>query len=230
MTNTSPAIEIKNFSYHYRPGAQTLVNLTLSVDLQEHTALLGLNGAGKSTLMRALVGLLRGNGDIRIFDQLVNRKNLADIRRRIGFLFQDPQVQLFCPTVLEDVAFGPLNLHNSKDRARRQAEEMLQAVGYTGDPFKSCHDLSMGEMRKVALAGVLACRPQILLLDEPDSFLDREGKKNLIQILQTLQDITLVLATHDLSFAGELCQQAINLQKGHVQYSGSFAGLPTDCH
>ncbi|HKJ68931.1 MAG TPA: energy-coupling factor ABC transporter ATP-binding protein, partial [bacterium] len=124
-----------------------------------------------------------------------------------------------------DVAFGPVNLHCDEERARTEAEEALEAVGYTGDYFTPCNALSLGEMRKVALAGVLVLRPDILLLDEPDSYLDREGKERLLRILHSLEGITRILVTHDVEFASELCHQGLYLEKGAIGFHGPLREL-----
>lgn len=222
---TELIIECENYTYRYGDGTPALLQLSFVVRALEHTAVLGLNGSGKSTLLRSLVGLLRGEGSIRVLGLEVKKQNLREIRQRVGLVFQDPQVQLFCPTVIEDVAFGPVNLHGDEEQARTEAEEALEAVGYVGDYFTPCNALSLGEMRKVALAGVLVLRPDILLLDEPDSYLDREGKERLLRILHSLEGITRILVTHDVEFASELCHQGLYLEKGATRFHGSLLKL-----
>lgn len=212
-----PIIQAQDFSCRYDVEIPVLRGVSFAITAGENTALLGLNGAGKSTLLRALVGLVKGTGIIHILGQPVNKANLNRIRRQVGFLFQDPQVQLFCPTVIEDVAFGPLNIHSDLSRAHQEARTMLYAVGFNGNHFTPCHRLSLGEMRKVALAGVLACKPRILLLDEPDSYLDCDGKSKIIEILRDLDDITLIMATHDLEFARQICVREIFLERGRIR-------------
>lgn len=214
-----PAICVSDFSFAYRPEKPVLTGLSFEVQPGEKVALLGGNGSGKSTLLLTLVGLLKGQGRLEVNGRTVKRRNLAAIRREVGFCFQDPQVQLFCPTVLQDVSFGPLNLHGKADLARIEAQRALDAVGYTGDLDAACHELSLGEMRKVALAGVLACQPRVLLLDEPDSYLDAPGRAALIEIIRELGSVTILAATHDKVFAESFSERTIRI--GQPAGSGS---------
>lgn len=224
--NNSSVILFRQYSFSYRKGSPVLQDISFQMDAGNHTALFGLNGSGKSTLLRSIVGLHRGEGTIQVGGEEVKPGNLKSIRRKVGYLFQDPQVQLFCPTVIEDVAFGPANYHGDEGRARLEAEEALEAVGYRGELFAPCHKLSLGEMRKVALAGVLALNPEVLLLDEPDSFLDSRGKEMLVNILRELDDMTLFLVTHNRDFASALCQRALVLQEGRIGYDGPLEDIP----
>jgi len=205
------AIEIQDYTFGYGSGQPVLENFSLTVQTGEKLALIGKNGAGKTTLLRSVVGLLHGTGSIRINGLKLGRSTIKQIRRQVGFMFQDPQVQLFCLTVIEDVAFGPLNIHGRLNQARAEARVVLEEVGYNGDPYRPCHNLSLGEMRKVALAGILACQPQILLLDEPDSYLDQEGREQLAEILNRLNNVTILLVTHDRQFANQICRRTIKL-------------------
>jgi len=218
-------IDCIDYSFRYHRNAQALRQVNFFVRPGEHTAVLGLNGSGKSTLLRSLVGLIRGEGTVRVLGMEVKKPNLREIRQRVGLVFQDPQIQLFCPTVIEDVAFGPINLHGDANQAREEAAAALEAVGYTGGLFTACADLSLGEMRKVALAGVLVLQPDLLLLDEPDSFLDWDGKRRLIELLQSLEQITRILVTHDMEFASALCEQCLYLKQGTVLFHGSIAAF-----
>ncbi len=218
----APAIAVRNYSYVYPSGKTALSEVTLDIETQQHTALMGPNGSGKSTLLRSIVGILRGDGDILVLDKKVKKTNLREIRKRVGYLFQDPQVQLFCPTVLEDAAFGPLNYHGEESRAITEAETALSTVGYDGNLHASIHSLSLGEMRKVALAGILAVQPTVLLLDEPDAFLDEQGKEHLVDILHSLKGITIILVTHDKTFASKICSRVIRLNKSSVISDESF--------
>ena len=219
---SQPAIQCENYSFRFDQRRMVLNSISFKIYPNEHTAVLGLNGAGKSTLLRSLVGLHKGEGTIRIRGMEVKRSNLSHIRQKVGFIFQDPQIQLFCPSVIEDVAFGPLNLYGKPERAREEARLALSEVGFRGEEFTPCHMLSLGEMRKVSLAGVLACKPDILLMDEPDCYLDAEGKQRLVEILQRLNNVTRVLATHDLDFARNLCNRCIYLENGLITYDGQM--------
>ncbi|MBD3275432.1 MAG: ATP-binding cassette domain-containing protein, partial [Candidatus Marinimicrobia bacterium] len=216
MSDELFAIKLKNYSYQYASGKTALSSISLGIKESEHTVIIGPNGSGKSTLLRSIVGILRGNGEIRVFGELVKKRNLRHIRKNVGYLFQDPQVQLFCPTVIEDVAFGPLNYHGDELKALSEAGDALTTVGYAGAPETSIHSLSLGEMRKVALAGILAVQPKILLLDEPDAFLDESGKKSLVEILSALENVTIILVTHDRNFAAAFCKRAIHLESGEI--------------
>lgn len=222
MPDAHSAIRIRDYTYRYASGKTALTDLSLDIRESDHTVIAGPNGSGKSTLLRSIVGILRGEGKIHVFGEPVRKKNLRNIRKRVGYLFQDPQVQLFCPTVIEDVAFGPLNYFGDEAISLGNARDALATVGYTGAPETSIHSLSLGEMRKVALAGILAVQPKILLLDEPDAFLDRDGKKNLLQILSALEDVTIVLVTHDLHFAASCCKRVIHMEKGVIQTDEFF--------
>lgn len=217
MPDEHYAIRVMNYSYQYASGKTALSEISLDIKESEHTVIAGPNGSGKSTLLRSIVGILSGQGEIHVFEELVTKKNLRNIRKRVGYLFQDPQVQLFCPTVIEDVAFGPLNYHGDEAKALSDARDALTTVGYTGAPDTSIHSLSLGEMRKVALAGILAVQPKILLLDEPDAFLDEGGKKSLVEILSSLEDVTIILVTHDLNFAGSFCKRVIQMDSGEIR-------------
>jgi cobalt/nickel transport system ATP-binding protein len=217
MSDDLFAIRVKNYSYQYASGKTALSNISLDIKESGHTVIIGPNGSGKSTLLRSIVGILRGNGEICVFGEQVKKKNLRNIRKSVGYLFQDPQVQLFCPTVIEDVAFGPLNYHGDEAKALSDAGNALTTVGYTGAPETSIHSLSLGEMRKVALAGILAVQPKILLLDEPDAFLDEGGKKSLVDILSSLEKVTIILVTHDIDFAASFCKRAIHLERGEIE-------------
>lgn len=228
MTSTPDAISIENYTFKYGSDTSVIRNLSLSIRQSEHTAIMGPNGSGKSTLLRSIVGILRGEGSIRVMGQPVEKRNLRSIRKNVGYLFQDPQVQLFCPTVLEDVAFGPLNYHGDKSRAAQEAQTALETVRYSGGLETSIHSLSLGEMRKVALAGILAVRPKILLLDEPDAFLDEDGKNALTGILADLNQVTIVLVTHDKEFAARLCRRAIRIEHGQITADSTLPLQPSD--
>jgi len=227
-SESAPAIECRNYTFAYNQESPVLHNVSFGIQPGEHTALFGLNGSGKSTLLRSLVGLNRGEGEILIQGIEVIKRNLKAVRRQVGYLFQDPQVQLFSLTVIEDVAFGPANLHGDEELARDQAEQALESVGYRGDLFAPCHTLSLGEMRRVALAGLLALDPAILLLDEPDSFLDKRGTGMLTRLLQDLDDVTLLLVTHNREFATSLCERALLLEDGVLSYAGPIDTAPEE--
>jgi cobalt/nickel transport system ATP-binding protein len=189
----------------------------------ECVGLLGPNGSGKSTLLLHLNGILpektAGDGSIRIAGQAVTMANLESVRRQVGLLFQDPDDQLFCPTVEEDVAFGPQQLGLSGNELLARVERSLGMVGLSGYGHRATHHLSQGEKRRVCLAGVLACEPTVLVLDEPTSGLDPRGRREFKTLLQGIP-ATKLIATHDLEWVVELCSRVIVLDGGLVVADG----------
>jgi energy-coupling factor transporter ATP-binding protein EcfA2 len=185
---------------------------------------LGPNGSGKTTFVLHLNGLLDGSGEISVCGLPVQRENLQQIRRRLGIVFQDADEQLFMPTVLEDVTFGPLNLGLDEEQAVRDAMSALERVGMTDVVNKAPYHLSAGEKRRVALAGVLAMQPEILVLDEPTTSLDPPGQRDLTSLLRELPQAK-ILVTHDTEFASALATRAVFFEKGRVAGEGSLEDL-----
>lgn len=234
-----PAIRALGLEYHYPDGRHALRGVDLEIAPGESVALVGPNGAGKSTLLLHLNGLLPGrrgasphhHGGARTFSRArrgpsvwvdgleVADRNAREIRRKVGLLFQDPDDQLFSPTVLEDVAFGPLNLGMDREEAKRLARGCLERVDLAGAEDRPPHHLSFGERKRVCLAGVLACGPSVLALDEPTANLDPRGRRRFIQLIQSLPCAKLI-ATHDLEMALEVCPRAILLDAGQVVADG----------
>jgi len=231
MTETSsqPVIRIERLSYQYPNGTLALDDVSFSVAEGEKVAVVGPSGAGKSTLLMHLNGLLpskisaasdsQNNAPVQVDGLSMAKEHLPEIRRRVGFLFQDPDDQLFCPTVLEDVAFGPLNLGLSQGEVRKRVTESLKAVGLKDFEYRSTLQLSMGERKRVCLAGVLACEPTLLALDEPSSNLDPRARRGLLEILRAFAG-SQIIATHDLNFVVEHCDRVIVLDEGRVQADG----------
>jgi cobalt transport protein ATP-binding subunit len=222
------AIEVINLSYRYLDGTVALRELNFEIAAGECVALLGPNGSGKSTLLLHLNGILpenpSGYGGVNILGETISVKNLATIRREVGLVFQDPDDQLFCPTVQEDVAFGPQQLGLSPAAIQARVEKSLAEVGLAGFGQRATHHLSHGEKRRVCLAGVLACEPAILVLDEPTSDLDPRGRREFKALLRQIP-ATKVIATHDLELAVELCPRAIILDKGEIIANGKTTQL-----
>lgn len=213
-------IDIQNLSYRHPDGTEALNNISLHLDEGENLVLFGPNGSGKTTLLLHLNGTLRGTGQIRIAQLTLNKQTIPEIRRRVGIVFQDADEQLFMPTVFEDTMFGPLNLGWSVEDSKEKALRALGAVGIAAGLLdKPPYHLSAGEKRRVALAGVLAMEPQILLLDEPTTSLDPPGQKILLEVLQSLPQSKLV-ATHDINFARVLSKRAVFLQNGKLVADG----------
>ena len=215
---TVAALAVRDLHYAYPDGHRALRGVTLTVAPGERVALLGPNGAGKTTLVLHLNGILAAaSGDVSVGGLPVrgDRATLAEVRRRVGIVFQDPDDQLFLPTVAEDVAFGPANLGLRGAQLRERVAQALAAVGMSAHADRSPHHLSFGQRRRVAVATVLAMRPQVLVLDEPSSNLDPAARRELAEILRALP-VTLLLVTHDLPYALELCERAVILDEGRL--------------
>ncbi|WP_407552356.1 ABC transporter ATP-binding protein [Streptomyces sp. Pv4-95] len=224
----APSLDIAGLAYAYPDGHQALFGVDLTVGRGERVALLGPNGAGKTTLVLHLNGILEaGAGTVTVAGLPVDRGNLAEIRRRVGIVFQDPDDQLFMPTVREDVAFGPAasGLRGAELDAR--VTEALTRVGMAEYADRPPHHLSFGQRRRVAVATVLAMRPEILVLDEPSSNLDPASRRELADILRSL-DVTVLMVTHDLPYALELCPRSVVLSGGVITADGTTQDLLCD--
>ena len=238
--HATPALRVHALEFFYPDGRQALRGVDLTIQRGECVALVGPNGAGKSTLLLHLNGLLPGRGrvstlhahgaiprgpsahagaGVSIDGIEVNERNGPEVRRRVGLLFQDPDDQLFSTSVLEDVAFGPLNLGKSRADARRIAESCLERVGLPGAGDRPPHHLSFGERKRVCLAGVLACEPTVLALDEPTANLDPRGRRLFMRLIRDLP-ATKLIATHDLEMVLELCGRTVLLDAGRVVADG----------
>ncbi|MCW6009614.1 energy-coupling factor ABC transporter ATP-binding protein [Micromonospora sp. CPCC 205371] len=220
----NPSLDLRGVHYDYPDGSTALRGVDLKVAAGERVALLGPNGAGKTTLVLHLNGILHGGaGQVTVGGLDVDptdRARLMEIRRRVGIVFQDPDDQLFMPTVAEDVAFGPANLGVRGDELAQRVDEALAAVKMSEYRGQTPHHLSFGQRRRVAVATVLAMRPEILVLDEPSSNLDPASRRELSEILRTLP-VTLLMVTHDLPYALELCPRAVILDAGRIVADGS---------
>ena len=224
------AIEIVDLKYRYLDGTEALRGIRFAVAPGECLALLGPNGSGKSTLLLHLNGILPetlAGGAVRIFGQPITRQNLAAIRREVGLVFQDPDDQLFCPTVAEDVAFGPQQLGLGETEIAARVKLVLAQVGLAGFEQRQTHHLSHGEKRRACLAGVLACEPAALVLDEPTSDLDPRGRREFKALLREIP-ATKLIATHDLELAVELCARTIILDHGQIIADGRTMELLAD--
>jgi energy-coupling factor transporter ATP-binding protein EcfA2 len=244
---TAPVLELSDLSFHYPDGRMALRGVSFQLAVGESVGVVGPNGAGKSTLLLHLNGILPGRGQYEHHHHFGNghshthssqsclwvnglpvaEPHLPQVRRHVGLLFQDPDDQLFCPTVIEDVMFGPRNLGHSAAAAREIALRTLAAVGLEGYEERLPHHLSFGERKRVCLAGVLACEPTILALDEPTSNLDPRGRRQFMNILRGLP-AAKVIATHDLEMVLELCSRVILLDEGHVHADGPVRQVLAD--
>jgi cobalt transport protein ATP-binding subunit len=226
-----PVIEVNHLSCTYHDGTRALCEVSFQVAEGECVGLLGPNGSGKSTLLLHLNGLLpeqpASDGAVRIHGQPVTDTNLLEVRRQVGLLFQDPDDQLFCATVAEDVAFGPVQLGLRGAALEERIDHCLARVGLTGFGHRATHHLSHGEKRRACLAGVLACEPSVLVLDEPTSDLDPRGRREFKALLREIP-ATKLIATHDLEMVVELCSRVIILDQGRVVAQGPTADLLGD--
>jgi cobalt/nickel transport system ATP-binding protein len=217
------ALNLTEVSHAYPDGIRAIEKIDLRVRTGERVALVGPNGAGKSTLLKIMAALLfPTDGSVEIMDEELTKKNAVRLRRHIGFLFQDPDDQIFMPTVWDDVAFGPINMQLEADEVEARVRDAMRMAGIEGYEQRVPHHLSFGEKKRVAIAGVMAMKAPILLLDEPTANLDPQGRRNLMKILDSLSE-TVVLATHDLSVAFELTDRVIVLKKKKI-----FDGSPRD--
>lgn len=210
------AIKVIDLNFTYHDGTTGLKQISFEIKTGQTVLIMGANGTGKSTLLLNLMGILRGTGKIEIFGVSMNKKNLPEIRRRLGLVFQNPDDQLFCPTVFDDVAFGPINLGYDKETVVQEVKRALSAVRMEGFKERSSHHLSFGEKKKIAIASVLSMNPEILMLDEPTAGLDPRSASELIDILYQLKEDgkTILSTTHDLYFASELADEIFVMGEG----------------
>jgi cobalt/nickel transport system ATP-binding protein len=225
------SLEISGLAYAYPDGNQALYGVNLSINQGERVALLGPNGAGKTTLVLHLNGIIPTmQGQVRVAGELVDSKNaesIKSIRHKVGIVFQDPDDQLFMPTVGQDVAFGPYNAGLRGLELEKAVKEALELVGMSEFIDRPPHHLSFGQRRRVAVATVLAMKPEILVMDEPSSNLDPAARRELAEIITSL-NITLLMVTHDLPFANELCQRAVILSAGVVAADDEISRVLSD--
>jgi len=216
---SGPAVSISNLNYQYPDGHQALSGVSLQIEQCEKVALVGPNGAGKSTLMLHLNGVFRGQGEIQILDLPLNDQNLDLIRALVGLVFQNPEDQLFSPTVFEDVAFGPLHMGLPEDQVKARAEQALEQVGMSEYADRLSYHLSLGEKKRIAIATVLSMQPEILVFDEPTSGLDPRSRRSLIRYLDEL-DLTLLVSTHDMRLVQELFPRTVVMDQGQIVADG----------
>jgi cobalt/nickel transport system ATP-binding protein len=225
---STPVLDLRQVAYAYPGGHQALYGIDLHVHPGENVALLGPNGAGKTTLVLHLNGILRPcHGSVRVSGLPVTDENLLEVRRQVGVVFQDPDDQLFMPTVRDDVAFGPANLGLRGAELDARVMEALAAVDVTDLADRAPHHLSFGQRRRVAIATVLAMRPEILVLDEPSSNLDPASRRELADILRSL-GVTILMVTHDLPYAVELCERSVVLSDGSIVADGPTGHVLAD--
>jgi cobalt/nickel transport system ATP-binding protein len=213
-------IRVRDLHFRYPDGTQALDGVDFHLCAGECVAIFGANGSGKTTFVLHLNGLLAGEGSVEVCGLPVNKQTFPQVRTKVGLVFQDSDEQLFMPTVLEDVAFGPINLGLTADAAVACARTVLEQVGMGGAVHKAPYHLSSGEKRRVALAGVLAMEPEVLVLDEPTTSLDPPGQRDLVRLLRELPQAKL-LVTHDVEFARALATRAVFFEHGRVAGEGT---------
>ena len=220
------AVQIENLCFSYPDGTPALDGVSLQINWGEKVALVGSNGAGKSTLLLHLNGVLGDNGAVQVLG-LKMKENLKSIRQKVGLVFQNPDDQLFCPTIFDDVAFGARNLNLPEEQVADRVKRALAAAGMSGFENHSVFHLSFGQKKRIAIATVLAMDSQILVLDEPTSNLDPRGKKDIVKLLRKIGG-TQIIVTHDLKLAGELCTRMIVLSNGRKAADGPTEELLRD--
>jgi cobalt/nickel transport system ATP-binding protein len=224
---SEPIIRIETLSFAYPDGRRALTNISLEVHEGEKVAIVGPNGAGKSTLFLHLNGILRGDGRVRVAGLSVDDKTVRAIRAKVGLVFQDPDDQLFSPTVFEDVAFGPLHMGMPEVEVRARVSRALAAVGMAGHEDHIPYHLSLGERKRISLATVLSMDPAILVFDEPSAGLDPRARRNLIGVLRDLQQ-TMLVASHDMRLVWDLCPRTVILDEGRLVADGPTNELLRD--
>lgn len=222
----APAVEVKNLSCRYSDGTLALSDVSFSISKGERVFIIGPNGAGKSTLFLCLLGFLPYTGYASVAGFKVIKENLKKIRSKAGIVFQDPDDQIFMPSVYEDVFFGA-GARYPEEKASKLVEEALEITGLKGFENRLAHHLSFGEKKRVAIAGVLATRPEVIMLDEPTSNLDHRHRSFLIETLNKLES-TLIIATHDMNLVVRLAERVIILFKGQILADGKPEKILTD--
>jgi len=223
----SDVLSVNDLHFSYPDGHAALHGVSLKLCNGDKVALVGPNGAGKSTLMLHLNGILHGNGDVEIAGKKLTKDNLPMIRAMVGLVFQNPDDQLFSPTVFEDVAFGPLHMGLSEDEVRQRVDNALEAVKMTAYKDRLSHHLSVGEKKRIAIATVLSMNPSLLVLDEPSAGLDPRARRTLINLLRELP-ITMLVSTHDMALVKELFPRTIVMDEGKVVADGLTQDILAD--
>ena len=220
-------IEFQNVSFAYEKGKPVLRDLSFRIEAGEAVGLIGANGAGKSTVMKLLLGLLSGEGKILVDGMDLGRTNLAEIRRKLGFVLQNSDNQMFMPTVYEDMMFAPLNYGLTREEAERRVDAALERLGLTALKYRHNHKLSGGEKRMAAIATILAMEPEAILMDEPSSALDPYNRRIIINTIRALRQ-TKLITSHDLDMILDTCDRVILLSEGRIAADGPAEELLRD--
>ena len=224
-----PVIDVRGLQYTYPDGPPALRGIDFQLAAGESVAILGANGSGKTTFLLHLAGLIRGDGDLRIGGIPLTDDTLTDVRGKIGYVFQDSDDQLFMPTVLEDVAFGPLHTGMDPAESLRRAHEIIATLGISHLANRAPYHLSAGEKKRAALAGVLVMKPEVLVFDEPTTFLDPPGQNDLARLLSALPQAKLI-ATHDVYFARRVAKRAVFFADGRIAGDGPVEAVADRFH
>ncbi|MFH1737322.1 MAG: ABC transporter ATP-binding protein [Actinomycetota bacterium] len=225
--NMDCALKLTKVNYSYPDGRTALTDIDLDVSKGETLLVVGPNGAGKSTLLTVMCGLYEAGGYLSVAGTVFSKETAAEVRRRVGLVFQDPDDQLFMPTVFDDVAFGPVNMKLDEHEVKHCVEDALNMVGLSGFEKRVCHHLSYGEKKLVCIAGVLAMDPEILVLDEPTANLDPRAKRHLVAILRELPQ-TKIISSHDMNIAYELADRVAVMYRTRFVAVGPAAEILTD--
>lgn len=220
-------LAVENLSFQYPDGHAALQAVSLKISPGEKVALVGPNGAGKSTLMLHLNGILAGQGDLCVAGMALTKENLSLVRARVGMVFQNPDDQLFSPTVFEDVAFGPLHMGLPETEVRQRVERALTQVGMSQYANRLSHHLSVGEKKRISIATVLSMEPEILVLDEPSAGLDPRARRALINLLSEME-LTMLVSTHDMRMVAELFPRTVVMDGGQIVADGSTGEILAD--
>jgi len=221
------AVKIHNLDFTYPSGTAALQHVSLEIIQGEKVAILGGNGAGKSTLLLHFNGILRGEGKVLIYGLEPVSKNLREIRKKVGIVFQNPDDQLFCPTVHDDVAFGPLNMGLDKGDVDKHVQKALTDTGINDLADRNSFQLSFGEKKRAAIATVLSMNPDLIALDEPTSNLDPSGVRELAELLNRIER-TLIVITHNIEFATQTCDRFIVMKDGEIKKDGTPSDVLAD--
>ena len=224
MTNIQLSTE--NLSFTYPDGTQALKNINIEIEKGEKVAIIGPNGAGKSTLFSHFNGLTEPtSGCVKIEDKPISfeKDELLKVRQKVGIVFQDPNDQLFAPTVKEDIAFGPMNLGLSYDEVEKRVEDALKMVGMENYEDKTPHHLSGGQQKRIAIAGIIAMKPELMILDEPTAGLDPDGVEKVLNIMNQLNEegMTLIISSHDIDMISKYPDKIFVLYNGEIIESGN---------
>lgn len=220
-------LEVEQLHYTYSDGTNALRGAELRVAAGDKVGLVGPNGSGKSTLLLCLAGLLKGKGTVRIDGETLDASQLKTLRRRVGLVFQNPDDQLFMPTLTDDLAFGPINLGLDADQVQQRVGDVAAQFDLSHMLDRAPHHLSQGQMHVGAIASVLVMQPALLMMDEPTSSLDPRTRRQLINVLQSL-DTTLLIAAHDLAMVGTVCSRILVIDEGRIVAAGASADLLAD--